>query len=226
MAVSHHLLKKSLFVAGLISVAFWAFAVSVWAEELSEKKKPARVAVVPFEILGAQNGQAGAVVCPLCGTAASVGAVSRGAETIIQEIFIHKISASGNVEVIPFEKTESVYKRISSESFKEPLWITLSKVGQELKADFVAAGYVYRFSERVGYKFSSERPASVAYEIHLLDSQSGNIVWRGFFDKTQKSLMEDVLQISSFFKGGGKWLTARQLAEQGMDEIFKTIPDF
>jgi hypothetical protein len=66
----------------------------------------------------------------------------------------------------------------------------------------------------------------VAYEIHLLDSQNGNIVWRGFFDKTQKSLMEDVLQISSFFKGGGKWLTARQLAELGMDEILRTIPNF
>jgi len=38
--------------------------------------------------------------------------------------------------------------------------------------------------------------------------------------------MEDVLQISSFFKGGGKWLTARQLAEQGMDDIFKKFPRF
>ncbi|MGB5219293.1 MAG: hypothetical protein WBN66_13470, partial [Smithella sp.] len=54
----------------------------------------------------------------------------------------------------------------------------------------------------------------------------GDIIWQGYFDKTQKSLMENILDISSFFKGGAKWVTARQLTEQGMDKIFKTFPDF
>jgi hypothetical protein len=78
----------------------------------------------------------------------------------------------------------------------------------------------------VGYDFSAERPASVAFEIHLLNVKDGSTIWRGVFDKTQKSLMEDVFQASSFFKGGGKWLTANQLAKQGIDEIFKTFPGF
>ena len=72
----------------------------------------------------------------------------------------------------------------------------------------------------------SEHPASVAFEIHLIKTIDGSTIWRGVFDKTQKSLMEDVFQISSFFKGGGKWLTARQLSKQGMDEIFETFPGF
>jgi glycerol-3-phosphate dehydrogenase len=38
--------------------------------------------------------------------------------------------------------------------------------------------------------------------------------------------MEDVFQAPSFFKGGGKWLTARQLTEQGMNKIFEKFPKF
>ena len=220
-------LKKLFFTVGLMMAAFGMLAVSVWAEDIVKKKNPVRrVAVVPFAVLNAQNGQAGAVRCPLCGATVSVGPVAPGAGKMVQEIFINKLSAAREVEIIPLEKTESVYKRISSESFKEPLGSTLKRVGQELKTDFIAAGFVYRYVERVGYPFSSERPASVAYEIHLLETLNGDDIWRGFFDRTQKSLMEDVLQISSFFRGGGKWLTAHQLAEQGMDEIFRTMPDF
>jgi len=78
----------------------------------------------------------------------------------------------------------------------------------------------------LGYDYSVERPAAVAFEIHLIAVGDGRILWRGIFDKTQKSLMEDVFQASSFFKGGAKWLTARQLTKLGVDDIFKTFPGF
>ena len=130
------------------------------------------------------------------------------------------------VQIIPLDKVKAVYNRVAAEALKKPLLAVLKKVGAELKADVIAVGYVYRYTERVGYDFSAERPASVAFEIHLLNVKDGSTIWRGVFDKTQKSLMEDVFQASSFFKGGGKWLTANQLAKQGIDEIFKTFPGF
>jgi hypothetical protein len=120
---------------------------------------------------------------------------------------------------------QDVYKRIASESLKQPLLNILKKVGRELGTDVLAVGYVYRYTEREGYNYSAKHPASVFFEIHLIKTIDGSIIWRGFFDKTQKSLMEDVFQISSFFKGGGKWMTARQLTEQGMNKIFQTFPD-
>ena len=130
------------------------------------------------------------------------------------------------VQIIPLEKVTSVYHRVAAEALKKPLLAVLKKAGAELKADVIVVGYVYRYTERVGYDFSAEHPASVAFEIHLLNVKDGSTIWRGVFDKTQKSLMEDVYQASSFFKGGGKWLTASQLAKQGIDEIFKTFPGF
>jgi hypothetical protein len=143
---------------------------------------------------------------------------------MVEEVFVEKLLELKAVKLIPPDKVQGVYKRIASESLKEPSLNILKKVGHELGADVLVVGYVYRYIERDGYNYSAEHPASVFFEIHLIKTSDGSIIWRGLFDKTQKSLMEDVFQISSFFKGGGKWMTARQLTKQGMDEIFKTFP--
>jgi len=36
--------------------------------------------------------------------------------------------------------------------------------------------------------------------------------------------MEDILQIASFYKRGGRWLTAKELTEEGVSEMLKTFP--
>jgi hypothetical protein len=184
-----------------------------------------RIAVIAFQPLLPKEGST-MVVCPLCSGGYSSGKIEKGAEKAVQEGFIDKLRDLKEVQIIPLEKVTAVYNRVAAEALKKPLLAVLKKVGAELKADVIAVGYVYRYTERVGYDFSAEHPASVAFEIHLLNVKDGSTIWRGVFDKTQKSLMENVFQASSFFKGGAKWLTASQLAKQGIDEIFKTFPGF
>jgi len=215
-------------VAGFVLVSFLVLSVTSQALEINSEntKLPKRIAVISFQPLTPEEETGSTVFCPLCGIGASSGKILKGSEKIVEEVFINKLREIKEVELIPPDKVEGVYKRISSESLKEPLLKRLQKVGNELGADFLAVGYVYRYSERVGYKYSSEHPASVVFEIHLIKTTDGSIIWRGFFDKTQKSLMEDVFQAPSFFKGGGKWLTARQLTEQGMNKVFETFPNF
>jgi hypothetical protein len=36
--------------------------------------------------------------------------------------------------------------------------------------------------------------------------------------------MEDIFQISSFVKEGGKWVTVKELTEEGMEEVLKKFP--
>jgi hypothetical protein len=195
--------------------------------QCAEKDEPVvkRLAIISFQPLLPEEGST-MVVCPLCSGGYSSGKIEKGAEKTVQEGFIDKLRDFKEVQIIPPEKVTAVYNRIAAEALKKPLLAVLKKVGAELHADVIVVGYVYRYTERVGYDFSAERPASVAFEIHLLNVADGSTIWRGVFDKTQKSLMEDVFQASSFFKGGGKWLTASQLAKQGIDEIFKTFPGF
>ena len=218
--------KKFSCTAGFVLVVFLALSITIQAAEksLENTKLPKHIAVISFQPLTPEEESGKTVFCPICGIGASSGKILKGSEKIVEEIFVNKLRELKEVELIPADKVEGIYKRISSESLKEPLLKNLIKVGDELGADFLAVGYVYRYVERVGYKYSSEHPASVVFEIHLIKTSDGSIIWRGFFDKTQKSLMEDVFQMSSFFKGGAKWLTARQLTEQGMNKIFETFP--
>lgn len=74
---------------------------------------------------------------------------------------------------------------------------------------------VYRFEERKGGNFAVEKPAGVGFHMHLME---GNVVGRVFvFDEDQQALSENVLNIGKFLKRGGKWVTADQLAEEGIN---------
>lgn len=184
-----------------------------------------RIAVIAFQPLLPAEGST-MVVCPVCSAGFSGGKIEKGAEKLVQEKFIDKLRDFNQLKLIPPEKVMVAYNRAAAESLNKPLVDVLTKVGSELQADIIVVGYVYRYTERVGYDFSAERPASVAFEIRLLNVKDGITIWRGVFDRTQKSLMEDIFQASSFFKGGAKWLTADQLAKLGMDKVFETFPRF
>jgi hypothetical protein len=218
--------KKISCIAGFVLVTFLTLSIAAQAvgKNAEDAKPPMRIAVISFQPLIPEEGQGNTVICPVCGIGYSSGKILKGSEKVVEEIFIDKLHELKDVELIPSDKVQGVYKRIASESLKEPLLNILKKVGHELGADVLAVGYVYRYTEREGYNYSAKHPASVFFEIHLMKTIDGSIIWRGFFDKTQKSLMEDVFQISSFVRGGGKWMTARQLTEQGMSKIFKTFP--
>jgi len=218
--------RKIVFAALLYAVALLFFVNAVPAEQdpLRGSVSAKRIGILPFQSLSPESGNT--VFCPFCGLGASGGKILEGAEKTVEDIFTEKLKTIRGLEIIPQEKVQGVYARVSSEQLRRSFAETLKLTGQELGVDYLAVGYVYRYAERVGFKYSSERPASVVFEIHLVRAADGADVWRGFFDKTQKSLMEDVLQVASFLRGGAKWVTARQLAGQGMDEVFKSFPDF
>lgn len=216
--------KRISCIAGAVFIIFLALSFAVCAAE--KNGHLTSIAVVSFQALSPESESGNTVFCPICGIGSSGGKIMKGSEKVVEELFLEKLRGLKDVKLVPADKVQGISKKVFSESAKKNFVEQLQEVGSESGADFLATGYVYRYIERVGYKFSSERPASVVFEIHLIKTADGSIAWRGYFDKTQKSLMEDVFQMSSFFKGGGKWLTARQLAEQGMEDIFKTFPRF
>ncbi|MFO7568511.1 MAG: hypothetical protein R6W75_01840 [Smithellaceae bacterium] len=187
--------------------------------------KVTRVAVVPFQSITPEDASS-PVRCPICGNLSSAGPMVEGAEGILEELFTEKLRGMKNIELVPMDRAAGVYHRIQTGSLTTPMIQVVKEAGRELKADVVVTGFLYRYRERIGYDYSAERSASVAFEIHLISVADGKTIWRGLYDKTQKSLMEDVFQASSFFKGGAKWLTARQLTRLGIDETFAEFPGF
>jgi hypothetical protein len=110
----------------------------------------------------------------------------------------------------------------SNHSFSEKyLWI---ETGRNLGADAVIIGHLYRFRERIGTQYSVEIPASVAFDIHLIDVKDGRLLWSGNFDETQQSLFEDLYQLGTFLRRRGRWITAKELAVSGLEGILDTFP--
>jgi hypothetical protein len=50
------------------------------------------------------------------------------------------------------------------------------------------------------------------------------VLWRQGFDKTQQSLSENLLDFHTFLKARGRWVSAYELAELGLDSIVEKLP--
>jgi len=100
----------------------------------------------------------------------------------------------------------------------------IKDVGMTLEADAVLVGEVYRWQDRVGTDYGIEKPASVAFDLSLVRSSDGAILSRINYDKTQKSLMEDLLDLDTYVRSGGRWLTAEELADFGIKRLVSDMP--
>jgi hypothetical protein len=83
--------------------------------------------------------------------------------------------------------------------------------------------YVYRYEERRGGNFAAERPASVGFHVHLMAGDSTVKVYE--FDETQRALTENLLGLGKLIQRGGKWVTAEQLAGEGLDSALNYIKE-
>ncbi|MCK9230253.1 MAG: hypothetical protein M0Q23_03360 [Syntrophales bacterium] len=185
-----------------------------------------KIALLPVQRILPESPEQTFARCPLSGAfLRTCGVPGDGAEVEVESLFVNALRSSRKYVLIPSGRTEGLYKRIRTGSFKEPVGEELKKVGEELGADAVIAGYVFCYRERMGYTYAVEQPASAVFIFHLVRVSDGDVVWSGTFDKTQGSLMTNILDIRTFFKGGGKWITVRELSEQGVGELLKSFPE-
>ena len=100
----------------------------------------------------------------------------------------------------------------------------LQALGRQEGADTIMIGYLYAFRNRSGGDYGVERPSHVSFELVLMKSGSGRIVWQRSFEEIQKSLSEDLLQLKSFIKRRGRWVSAQEMAKGALKEMLQTVP--
>ena len=60
--------------------------------------------------------------------------------------------------------------------------------------------------------------------VKLIDARKpATLLHRAHFAEEQKSLVNDLTQIGSFFRRGGKWISALELAGEGMDKAVEEL---
>ncbi|MDD5476017.1 MAG: hypothetical protein PHU03_05840 [Syntrophales bacterium] len=184
------------------------------------------IAIMPVQRILPEYSNQKFVRCPLSGAfLRTCGTPVKDAESDIEELFIEGLKSMRKYVLIPPDRVEGVYKRVKSASFKESLRDELRTTGEELGADAIVAGYLFCYLERKGYTYAAEQPASAVFSFHLIRVRDGAVIWGATFDKTQGSLMGNILDIRTFFMGGGKWITVRELSAHGIKELLNSFPE-
>jgi len=182
-----------------------------------------RLAVAPFQV---EPGQEKEIVrCRACGNIMPGGPILGEPSSHLTHLLWDFLQAKRKgFELISPGQVEGVYNIDLAKSIqKDPLTL-MKTIGQQVKADYLLWGTLFRYHERVGTSYGVQEPASVAFDLHLLRVKDGVLVWRIQYVKTQKSLSENLLDVENFLKQKMRWVTVEELSRLGMEQILKDFP--
>ena len=181
-----------------------------------------QVLVLPFQNMAWLYGEDVSVRSPLSGRAFMTGPVAEGAELVLSDLMVDALRQRTAFQTVPSGEAPGLLNALkdAAEARPSPLKL-LAQTGRMLNADLVFQGYLYRFKQRVGKDYGAESPASVAFDLYLVDSRTQQVVWSAFFDETQQALTDDLRFIGTFFRRGGRWITAEEMARDAMQDMFK-----
>jgi hypothetical protein len=183
------------------------------------------ILIMPFQNLHATHGSEVDIDCPFCNRRHVFEEVPEGATKFMTE---HLINLLMNDRAYRFVFPEETEETLSSLQVDENGVVRMTDLpaisGDTNGVDAVLLGYLFRFKERVGTRYSVESPASVTFSLFLVRVADGCIVWRGTFEETQQSLSEDLLKIGAFIKRKARWVTAREMAADGLENLISTFP--
>lgn len=132
---------------------------------------------------------------------------------VYDEIAIRKIFR----ELVPFFKTMEVFNELKEQTDQYGDVSNLRDVAMRLGADKMFVTRISRYDEREGSEMGVEQPASVSFTNELYEVESGQLIWRHIYSETQEPLLQDVSKIKKFVERGGKWISADQLAKEGIE---------
>jgi len=184
-----------------------------------------KILIFPFKNMAAVYGENVNSRCPICGKVFMTGEVAEDADNMLAEQLFILLKDRKDIQLIPASQSQGVISDLLSEDQKSlSERDLLVETGRVLKADWVLSGYIFRFRERVGGKYSVDLPASVAFDMHLIRVADGRLLWNEHFDETQRPLSENLFQLGSFLQRKARWITANEMAVSGLKDILKTFP--
>ncbi len=184
------------------------------------------ILVLPFHDLSRLYESNIHVRCYLCGQVMATGFVPDSAGPFMTSQLVSLMEKNEAYAILSSDGSQDLLSgMMSGPDNASAAYLNLYiGIGKRAGADAVLIGHIFRFQERKGNRASVESPASVAFDLHLIDVESGRIVWTGNFDQTQRPLSENLLELGSFIKRGASWVTAEELALGGLEDILRRFP--
>lgn len=97
------------------------------------------------------------------------------------------------------------------------------KVGRCVPSDYILVPQVIEYRNRIGKDWGASQTAKVVMDFFLIEVKTGRLAARSRFDEAQQPLSDNMLHAGKFFKRGGKFIPAIDLAKEGMDEAMTEL---
>ncbi|MBA4395186.1 MAG: hypothetical protein C0407_16675, partial [Desulfobacca sp.] len=163
--------------------------------------------------------------CRSCGNILSAGPIEGDPSALLTRLLWENFQDKGkDFDLFSPGQVEGVFNVYLAKGIQKDLKLLMQGMGNQMNADYMLWGSVFHYQERKGTSFGVQQPASVAIDLHLLKVKDGQMVWRAQWDKTQKSLSENLLEMDSFIKRKMRWVTVEELSRQGLEEMLKDFP--
>ena len=120
-------------------------------------------------------------------------------------------------EIVDLNKSYEILRNV--ESYDN----SFAKFSESTGADLILAGSITNYAERVGGELGIESPASISFLTKLYDSKSGEVLWQYFYTEQQSPLFENIAEVGKFFKRKGKWVSASELSEEGINVVVNKL---
>lgn len=180
-----------------------------------------KILILPFSDISSMYGSLN-TICHLCGHAFMTGFVPEDAPYLLTSQLVSLLEKNNNFSILHSEGSKDIISGLATGADDRASYLKLySEIGKRADADAVLIGHVFRYKDRKGRSLSVESPASVAFDLHLIHVQKKEIIWYGRFDETQRPLSENLLELDTFIKRGGIWITAEQMSMAGLEDMMR-----
>jgi len=194
------------------------------AHESPPSLRIGRVVVIGFRPALGPEAEPGPTRSPISGAVFMAEPTKTSDAALLTESLFSKLISRKNLDLVSPGQAKGVFSSIIQSDSAIGDIEAARKIGRAFTAKSVLLGHLYRWKEREGTDYAVNFPASVAFDLYLVSVESGKILWKGKYDKTQTSLSENLLDMNTFLKGKGKWMTARALAEIGLEKMLERFP--
>ncbi|MCB2186177.1 MAG: hypothetical protein KQJ78_07155 [Deltaproteobacteria bacterium] len=183
-----------------------------------------KMAVLPFERILPDNPTSSEVSCPVTGACYQAGDIAPEAEKVLGVALMQELNATTTLQLVPPDQSERVLMAVGGRRLDIGTRQQIAEMGRKVGADAVMACYVYRYVERVGGPMTAESPAAVTFDLAVVRSKDGQVIWKNSFDEKQQALSEDLLNVGQYMRYGLRWFSADELAHIGITRILQRFP--
>ena len=142
--------------------------------------------------------------------------ITSTATAVVTDLFYKHLGKKTTFFLVPLNKVNATIDAFTLPLLdSDPSYEIARKIGEMLEAKTVLLGRVSQYRDRVGNAFGISQPASVGFEARLVSVLDGITLWEGHFFETQRPMTSD---LQGFLKRR-RWLTAEELAEDGVKQI-------